>query len=694
MRSVVITGASRGLGLASAAHLYQQGWRVVAAMRSVESGLEKLRAATGASLDDPRLIGVKLDLTDLSSITMAARAIEDAIGSPDVVVHNAGVAAAGSAEETPDEVWQQLFATNLFGPVSLTKALLPGMRAKGSGRIVAISSMGAIRGMPVIAAYSASKGALERWAEALSQEISPFGLGVTILVTGTFNTDILTEQTPDYGDHQGPYGAMYEGIHAAGKAAVAKAAPPALFAKALGEAVLDTAPIIRRTVGADAGALSFISRVLPRTLVHHIIRAAMKIPKQGALRSAPALSASKPAPVAIEQKKKATIDFKDQVVIVTGAGRGLGRLYALEFAKRGAAVVVNDLGGSMHGDGADGSVADQVVAEIQKAGGKAVASHDSVATPEGGEAIVQTAVKTFGRLDAVISNAGIFGSVDFEKLTNDEWRRMLSVHLDGSFYLSQPAFRVMKTQGYGRFVFTSSSAGLFGQPQEAHYAAAKAGIFGLSNVVAIEGEEHGIKANSVLPFGFSRMVTETVGGSEAAAQIPFLNLIDPKLVVPLVVFLASKSCEMSHHNYSSGAGRYARVFVGLGEGWLSPKGSEPTAEDIAANLGQVTATQPFTVPSSIVDEVMQISMRRGVGQEAEATKQDAVQRFTADTKLGDILDNPQAKAIMARHYPEMKTAGPLLKMGRGLTLKQISGFPQAKMPPERLQTIVNDLQNL
>ena len=347
----------------------------------------------------------------------------------------------------------------------------------------------------------------------------------------------------------------------------------------------------------------------------------------------------------------------------------------------------------MGGDGADGSVADQVVDEIRRAGGKAVASHDSVATPEGGEAIVRTALEHFGRLDAVISNAGIFGSVDFERLSADAWRRMLNVHLDGSFYLSQPAFRAMKAQGYGRFVFTASSAGMFGQPQEAHYAAAKAGTFGLANVVAIEGEEHGIKANCVLPFGFSRMVTETVGGDEAAAQIPFLQIIDPRLVVPMVVFLASRACALSHHNYSAGAGRYARVFAGLGEGWLAPAGTEPTAEDIAANLAKISGTQPFTVPTSIVDEVMQISARRGLGQDS-ASEASGTTPFSADSKLGDILDHPEAKAVMARHYPEMATAGPLLRMGRGLTLRQISGFPQARMPAERLQTIVDDLQRL
>jgi len=307
------------------------------------------------------------------------------------------------------------------------------------------------------------------------------------------------------------------------------------------------------------------------------------------------------------------IDFKDQVVIVTGAGRGLGRLYAMEIARRGGSVVVNDLGGTMHGEGSDSSVADQVVEEIEHAGGVAVASYDSVGRPEGGEAIVRTAVDRFGRLDAVVSNAGIFQTVDFENLALKDWRRMLNVHLDGSFHLSQPAFRVMKSRGYGRFVFIASSAGLFGQPQAAHYAAAKAGIVGLANVIAIEGAAHGVLANSVLPFGYSRMVTETIGDREQlAVESAFLKAIDPVLVVPIVVFLASRACEFTHHNYSACAGRYARVFVGLGKGWLAEFGSRPTVDDVAAHLVEVSATEPCSVPGSIFEEVAEICSRLGI----------------------------------------------------------------------------------
>jgi NAD(P)-dependent dehydrogenase (short-subunit alcohol dehydrogenase family) len=306
------------------------------------------------------------------------------------------------------------------------------------------------------------------------------------------------------------------------------------------------------------------------------------------------------------------IDFSNQVVIVTGAGRGLGRLYALEVARRGGAVVVNDLGGSMRGEGADARIADQVVEEIARAGGVAVASHDSVASAAGGEAIVRAAIDRFGRLDAVVSNAGIFHTVDFDELATTDWRRMLNVHLDGSFHLSQPAFRIMKSQGCGRFVFVASSAGLFGQPQTAHYAAAKAGIVGLANVIAIEGAAHGILANTVLPFGYSRMVEETIGDRVQAAAFPFLDAIDPDLVAPIVVFLASRACAFSHHIYSACAGRYARVFVGLGRGWLAEPGSRPTADNVAAHLDQVSATEPFSVPTSIFDEVADVCIRLGI----------------------------------------------------------------------------------
>jgi NAD(P)-dependent dehydrogenase (short-subunit alcohol dehydrogenase family) len=308
------------------------------------------------------------------------------------------------------------------------------------------------------------------------------------------------------------------------------------------------------------------------------------------------------------------IELSGQTAVVTGAGRGLGRLYALDLAHRGASVVVNDVGSTMRGDGHDACVADDVVAQIRRAGGDAVASHDSVDSPEGGEAIVQAAVDHFGRVDAVVSNAGIFQTAPFEDLTADDWRRMLRVHLDGAFHVSQPAYRQMRAQGDGgRFVFIASSAGIFGQPSSAHYAAAKAGVTGLANVIAIEGAEHGIMANTVLPFGYSRMVTETAGDrDELEPQPGFLHAIEPELVVPVVTFLASSACELTHHMFSACAGRFARVFVGLARGWLAEPGSAPSADDIAAHFGEVAAAEPFTIPTSIFDEVAEVCARLGV----------------------------------------------------------------------------------
>lgn len=290
-RTVVITGASRGLGLASAAYLYKQGWRVVAAMRSVDAGLERLRAETGAQVGDPRLLGIQLDVTDTESIASAARAIEDAVGAPDALVHNAGIAAAGMFEDTPADAWDQIFATNVFGPIALTRALLPSMRAAGRGRVVVVSSQGAVRGMPAISAYSASKGAIERWAESLGGEVAAFGLGVTIVVTGTFKTDILV-QTSDYRNYKGPYASHYVGIDKTGEIVVRAANPPERFARVLARALDDRAPLVRRTAGIDATMLVLMNRILPGWLLYQVIRLAMRLPRAGALRALPSAAAT------------------------------------------------------------------------------------------------------------------------------------------------------------------------------------------------------------------------------------------------------------------------------------------------------------------------------------------------------------------------------------------------------------------
>ncbi|OHV41882.1 short-chain dehydrogenase/reductase [Pseudofrankia sp. EUN1h] len=285
-RSVVVTGASRGLGLASATYLHRRGWHVVAAMRSPDAGLARLREATGADEDDPRLTCVRLDLDDPGSIMAAGRAIENAVGAPDAVVHNAGVACAGCVEETPADVWLQTFTTNLFGPVRLTQALLPAMRTAGRGRIVVVSSVGGVRGIPTISAYSAAKGASERWAEALAGEVAPFGIGVTILVTGTFRTDIL-EKTRTYADTDGPYAVHHAALDQCGPRMMRLAKPPERFARALARALEESAPLARRAVGTDARMVLLASRLMPTRLYRAVTGRAMGVPRPGALRDHP-----------------------------------------------------------------------------------------------------------------------------------------------------------------------------------------------------------------------------------------------------------------------------------------------------------------------------------------------------------------------------------------------------------------------
>ncbi len=300
------------------------------------------------------------------------------------------------------------------------------------------------------------------------------------------------------------------------------------------------------------------------------------------------------------------ISFDGQVVIVTGAGGGLGRAYALELARRGAAVVVNDVAGL---DSPEGPAADTVVAEINAAGGNAAASYDTVGTPEGGHAIVGTTLERFGTVDAIVHNAGVWRHAFYDEMTHEQLDPVLDVHLRGAFFVTQPAWSIMKEKGYGRIVLTSSGAGAFGREKGTNYVAAKAGILGLGRALALEGAQHGILSNCILPIApFDR---QKPGPPEIVERLLAAGLppnAGPELVSPMVAYLASSNCTVSGEAFSAGCGRYARVFIGVANGWLSPGSAGATAEDISAHIDEIEDLAGFTVPGEVWDELRVIGL--------------------------------------------------------------------------------------
>ena len=292
------------------------------------------------------------------------------------------------------------------------------------------------------------------------------------------------------------------------------------------------------------------------------------------------------------------IRFDGRVAVISGAGGGLGKTYALELARRGASIVVNDLGGSADGRGGSSSMADATVKEIVEAGGKAVANYDSVATPEGGKGIIQTALDNFGKVDILVNNAGILRDKSFAKLEPKDLEAIIDVHLKGAFFVTQPAFASMKENGYGRIVMASSGAGIFGNFGQSNYGAAKMGLVGLMNVLAVEGAKNNIRVNTIAPIAKTRLTEQLLGG--------LADALDPGFVTPLVVYLCSEKCELTHEIFDVGGGRYARIFVGMGKGWVAPKGRKPSADDISDHIDVIRDLGSYIIPTSIADETRAI----------------------------------------------------------------------------------------
>ncbi len=279
------------------------------------------------------------------------------------------------------------------------------------------------------------------------------------------------------------------------------------------------------------------------------------------------------------------IDFSGRVAIVTGAGAGLGRSYALELAKRGAKVVINDLGGARDGAGSSDAAANKVVDEIKALGGQAVPNYDNVATVAGGANIVKTAVDAFGKVDILINNAGILRDKSFTKMEEENWDGVMNVHLRGAYCVSRPAFEIMRANNYGRIIMTTSGAGLFGNFGQSNYASAKMGLIGLTNVLKLEGAKYNVKTNVIVPVAASRL-TEDVLPPE------FFEKMKPDYIAPAVLYMCSEECQDSGMIINATLGYFSRTAILTGPGAiLSKDGKIPSPEEVRDNWGTITSLE-------------------------------------------------------------------------------------------------------
>jgi len=270
---------------------------------------------------------------------------------------------------------------------------------------------------------------------------------------------------------------------------------------------------------------------------------------------------------------------QDRVVVVTGAGGGLGREYALTLAREGASVVVNDLGGARDGTGAGSAMADHVVTEIREAGGRAVANYDSVADEDGAANIIKTALDEFGAVHGVVSNAGILRDGTFHKMTSENWDAVLKVHLYGGYNVIRAAWPNFREQGFGRVVVATSTSGLFGNFGQTNYGAAKLGLVGLINTLALEGAKYNIHANAIAPVAATRM-TEDILPPEA------LEKLTPEFVAPVVAYLCTEEAADNGSVFVVGGGKVQRValFQNPGVNFDKP----PTVADVAEQWAEIT----------------------------------------------------------------------------------------------------------
>ena len=353
-----------------------------------------------------------------------------------------------------------------------------------------------------------------------------------------------------------------------------------------------------------------------------------------------------------------------RVAIVTGAGGGLGRVYALEFAKRGAKVVVNDLGGARDGSGEGSQTpAQKVVEEIEAAGGVALANYDNVATTEGGSRIVRAALDAFGTVDILVNNAGILRDKSLLKMEPDTWQAVLDVHLGGAYNVTRPAFAVMKEKGYGRIIMTTSAAGLYGNFGQTNYGAAKMGLIGLMNTLKLEGAKYDIKVNTVAPIAASRLMADIIPPE-------LLDKMKPEFVAPLVLYLASEGCPVTGRIYNAGVGYYGRAAVMTSPGTVIGDGKKiPTVEEVGAAWERIQSLQGAKEFGQLNDLMGDMLTAFAAGPQKAAPRQRrgtaGRARFRCGHRLGRRGLREDAPGIPGRQGRRGKRRLPVLHLRRG-----------------------------
>ncbi|MDQ7785610.1 MAG: SDR family NAD(P)-dependent oxidoreductase, partial [Desulfomonilaceae bacterium] len=361
----------------------------------------------------------------------------------------------------------------------------------------------------------------------------------------------------------------------------------------------------------------------------------------------------KAVPMPVEEvppKAEKEIRFDDRVAVVTGAGAGLGRVYAIELAKRGAKVVVNDLGGARDGSGAGStSPADAVVEEIRALGGDAVASYDSVSTVEGGEAVVNKALEAFGRIDILINNAGILRDKTLVKMEPDEWAAVEAVHLHGAYNVTKPAFAVMREQRYGRIIVTTSAAGLYGNFGQTNYSAAKMGLVGMMNTLKLEGEKYNVRTNAIAPIAATRL-------TEDILPPDMFDRLRPEFVAPMVLYLCSDACEETGMIFNAGMGCFNRAAVVTGPGAVVGDGETPPAPEQIASLWDAINDMAGAVESYNATSALGLMME---AFKPKAEESDTPRGLTVKAVFDRIADAFQPeKAVGVDVIFQFKISGP------------------------------------